>query len=95
MNNRQRANRIASISILVIILAILLIVTFPLIFMSTLLITGAMCGLYFLFKIIRNTVQDYLDEAELNRRYMNNAYKEAKDEMDKKPKIAPNNSASK
>ena len=87
--NRKRANRIASISILVIILVIVLVLTFPLIFMSTLLITGAMCGLYFLFKVIRNTVQDYLEETELNRRYMNNAYKEAKDKIGKKPKIAP------
>jgi hypothetical protein len=87
--NRKRANRIASGVIATILLSIALIVTFPLIFMSTLLITGALCGLYFLFKIIRNTVQDHLDEAELNRRYMNNAYKEAKDKMGKKPKIAP------
>jgi ADP-ribosylglycohydrolase len=58
-------------------------------FMSTLLITGAICGLYFLFQIIRNTVQDYLEEAELNRQYMNRAYREAKDATAKKHKIAP------
>ena len=89
MNNRKRANRIAAISILVIILVIALIITFPFIFMSTLLITGAMCGLYFLFKMIRNTVQDYLEEAELNRQYMNRTYREAKDKMGKKPKMTP------
>jgi len=89
MNNRKRANRIASGAIATILLSIVLVAMFPYIFMSTLLIGGAMIGLYYMFKIIRNTVQDHLDEAELNRQYMNRAYKEAKDKMGKKPKIAP------
>ena len=91
MNNRKRANGIAGGVILIIVGIILLMVTFPAVLMSILIIAAATSGLYFLFKTISNIVKDHLDEAELNRQYMNRAYREAKDATAKKPKIEPKN----
>ena len=69
MNNRQRANRIASGAIAIILLSIVLVATFPYIFMSTLLIGGAIIGLYYMFKIIRDLTEDTLDDYDKNAKW--------------------------
>ena len=69
MNNRKRANRIASGAIAIILLSIVLVATFPYIFMSTLLIGGAIIGLYYMFKIIRDLTEDTLDDYDKNAKW--------------------------
>ena len=69
MNNRKRANRIASGAIATILLSIVLVATFPYIFMSTLLIGGAIIGLYYMFKIIRDLTEDTLDDYDKNAKW--------------------------
>ena len=69
MNNRKRANRIASGAIATILLSIVLVATFPYIFMSTLLIGGAIIGLYYMFKIIRDLTEDTLDDHDKNAKW--------------------------
>ena len=69
MNNRKRANRIASGAIATILLSIALVATFPYIFMSTLLIGGAIIGLYYMFKIIRDLTEDTLDDYDKNAKW--------------------------
>lgn len=69
MNNRQRANGI-TLGILAILLGvIILIATFPFIFMNILFISVVISALYFLFKVIRNVVEDHLDEEDKNNKW--------------------------
>jgi hypothetical protein len=63
-NNRKRANRIAAGVIAVLLISVAFIITFPSIFIGTILVIGAAFGLYFLFKTVRNLTEESLDEQD-------------------------------
>ena len=69
MNNKQRANGITGGIISIILGIILLAVTFPYIFLASTLIVAATGVSYLLFKVIRNAVEDYLDEEDKNEKW--------------------------
>ena len=69
MNNRQRANGITGGIISIILGIIIFVITFPRIFLSLAIIAGASTALYLLFKAIRNAVEDYLDEEDINAKW--------------------------
>jgi hypothetical protein len=69
MNNRQRANGITGGIISIILGIIIFVITFPSIFLGSALIVAAAGGLYLLFKVIRNVVEDHLDEEDANERW--------------------------
>jgi hypothetical protein len=64
MNNRQRANRIAAGVIAALLISVAFIITFPSIFMGTMLVAGAAFGLYFLFKTVRGVAEESLNEQD-------------------------------
>jgi hypothetical protein len=64
MNNRQRANGITGGIISIILGIIIFVITFPSIFLGTILIVAATGSLYLLFKVIRNAVEENLDEQD-------------------------------
>ena len=64
MNNRQRANGITGGIISIILGVIIFVITFPSIFLGTILIVVATGSLYLLFKVIRNAVEENLDEQD-------------------------------
>ena len=72
MNNRQRANGITGGIISIILGIIIFVITFPSIFLGTILIVGATGSLYLLFKVIRNAVEDHLDEEDANNKWKQN-----------------------
>jgi hypothetical protein len=69
MNNRQRANGITGAIISMILGIIIFVITFPSIFLGGALIVAAAGGLYLLFKVIRNAVEDHLDEEDANDKW--------------------------
>ena len=69
MNNRQRANGITGGIISIILGIIIFVITFPSIFLGSALIVAAAGGLYLLFKVIRNVVEDHLDEEDANEKW--------------------------
>jgi hypothetical protein len=69
MNNRKRANGITGGIISIILGIIIFVITFPSIFLGGALIVTATGGLYLLFKLIRNIVEDYLDEEDINEKW--------------------------
>ena len=69
MNNRQRANGITGGIISIILGIIIFVITFPRIFLSLAIIAGASTALYLIFKAIRNVVEDYLDEEDINAKW--------------------------
>jgi hypothetical protein len=69
MNNRQRANGITGGIISIILGIIIFVITFPSIFLGGALIVAAAGGLYLLFKVIRNAVEDHLDEEDANEKW--------------------------
>jgi hypothetical protein len=69
MNNRKRANGITGGIISIILGIIIFVITFPSIFLGGALIVTATGGLYLLFKLIRNIVEDYLDEEDKNEKW--------------------------
>jgi hypothetical protein len=72
MNNRQRANGITGGIISIILGIIIFVITFPSIFLGGALIVAAAGGLYLLFKVIRNAVEDHLDEEDANNKWKQN-----------------------
>jgi hypothetical protein len=64
MNNRQRANGITGGIISIILGIIIFVITFPSIFLGGVLIIAATGSLYLLFKVIRNAVEENLDEQD-------------------------------
>jgi hypothetical protein len=64
MNNRQRANGITGGIISIILGIIIFVITFPSIFLGGALIIAAAGSLYLLFKVIRNAVEENLDEQD-------------------------------
>jgi hypothetical protein len=70
MNNRKRANGIAGGIISIIVGLVLIIVAFPVHSILTILCLGAMFGLYKLFNLMRNTIEDHLDEKEINNKWI-------------------------
>jgi hypothetical protein len=64
MNNRQRANGITGAIISMILGIIIFVITFPSIFLGGVLIIAATGSLYLLFKVIRNAVEENLDEQD-------------------------------
>ena len=69
MNNRKRANGI-TLGILSILLgAIILIITFPKIILTSILIIGSLSALYYIGKALRNTIEDHLDEEDANNKW--------------------------
>jgi ABC-type bacteriocin/lantibiotic exporter with double-glycine peptidase domain len=64
MDNRKRANGITLGIFSILLGVIILIATFPFIFMNILFISVVISALYFLFKVIRNVVEDHLDEED-------------------------------
>ena len=69
MNNRKRANGITGGIISIILGIIIFVITFPSIFLGGAIIVAATGGLYLLFKLIRNIVEDYLDEEDKNEKW--------------------------
>ena len=69
MNTRQRANGITGGIISIILGIIIFVITFPRIFLSLAIIAGASTALYLIFKAIRNVVEDYLDEEDINAKW--------------------------
>lgn len=69
MNNRQRANGITGAIISIILGIVIFVITFPSIFLGGVLIIAATGSLYLLFKIIRNAVEDHLDEEDANNKW--------------------------
>ena len=69
MNNRQRANGITGGIISIILGIIIFVITFPSIFLGGAIIVAAAGGLYLLFKVIRNVVEDHLDEEDINAKW--------------------------
>ena len=69
MNNRQRANGITGGIISIILGIIIFVITFPSIFLGLTIIAGSLIALYLLFKAIRNVVEDYLDEEDINAKW--------------------------
>ena len=69
MNNRQRANGITGGIISIILGIIIFVITFPSIFLGLTIIAAASTALYLLFKAIRNVVEDYLDEEDINDKW--------------------------
>jgi hypothetical protein len=69
MNNRQRANGITAGILAILLGIVILIVTFPYIFVSIIVIASAAGALYFLFKTIRGMVEDHLDEEDKNKKW--------------------------
>jgi hypothetical protein len=69
MNNRKRANGI-TLGILSILLgAIILIITFPKIILTSILIIGSLSALYYIGKALRNTIEDHLNEEDANNKW--------------------------
>ena len=69
MNNRQRANGITGGIISIILGIVIFVITFPSIFLGLTIIAGSSIALYLLFKAIRNIVEDYLDEEDINAKW--------------------------
>ena len=69
MNNRKRANGITAGIISILLGIILLIITFPVYILGTILIVGASIALYSIFKMIRTTIEDHLDEQDINDKW--------------------------
>jgi hypothetical protein len=63
-NNRKRANRIAAGVIAVLLISVAFIITFPSIFMGTILVAGASFALYFLFMTVRGFAEESLNEQD-------------------------------
>ena len=69
MNNRERANGIAGGIVSIVVGLVLAIVAFPVHSLVTILCLGAMFGLYKLFHLMRDTIEDHLDEEEVNNKW--------------------------
>lgn len=69
MNNRERANGIAGGIVSIIVGLVLAIVAFPVYSLVIILIIGAIFGLYKVFHLMRNTIEDHLDEEDANNRW--------------------------
>lgn len=72
MNNRQRANGITGAIISMILGIVIFVITFPSIFLGGALIIAAAGSLYLLFKVIRNAVEDHLNEEDANEKWKQN-----------------------
>jgi len=67
--NRQRANKI-TMTIMSILMAIIVItLIFPVHSLGFILITGAIFGLYYVSKRLRNLIEDTLDEYDENNKW--------------------------
>ena len=69
MSNRKRANKI-TMTIMSILMAIIIItLIFPVHSLGIILIIGAILGLYFVSKKLRNLIEDTLDEYDENNKW--------------------------
>ena len=69
MNNRERANGIAGGIVSIIVGLVLAIVAFPVYSLVTILCLGTIFGLYKAFHLMRDTIEDHLDEEDANNRW--------------------------
>jgi uncharacterized membrane protein HdeD (DUF308 family) len=67
--NRQRANGIAGGIISIILGLVLIIMAFPIQSILIILSIGAVFGLYKVFQMMRNTIEDSLDEQDANNKW--------------------------
>jgi len=69
MNNRKRANKI-TVSIMGILIVILIFIfIFPAYVIGMMLIIGAILGLYYMSKTLRNLIEETLDENDKNAKW--------------------------
>jgi uncharacterized membrane protein len=69
MNNRKRANKI-TLTIMGILIAILIFIfIFPAYVIGMMLIIGAILGLYYMSKTLRNLIEETLDENDKNAKW--------------------------
>jgi hypothetical protein len=69
MNNRKRANKI-TLTIMGILIAILIFIfIFPAYVIGMMLIIGAILGLYYMSKTLRNLIEETLDENNKNAKW--------------------------
>ena len=69
MNNRKRANKI-TLTIMGILIAILIFIfIFPAYVIGMMLILGAILGLYYMSKTLRNLIEETLDENDKNAKW--------------------------
>ena len=69
MNNRQRANKITMIIMSILMAIITITLIFPVHSLGLILITGAIVGLYYMSKKLRNLIEDTLDEYDENNKW--------------------------
>ena len=72
MSNRKKANQITALIMLAVAGLIALLVAFPVQFMLFLLGIILTLGLYSVTKIIRNEIEDNLDEKDMEAKYSKN-----------------------
>ena len=69
MNNRKKANQI-TLGILAIIIGIILMtLAFPKTMLTSILSIVLLLAMYIVTKVIRNTVEDHLDEEDKNNKW--------------------------
>lgn len=69
MNNRQRANKITMIIMSILMAIITITLIFPVHSLGLILIIGAILGLYYLSKAIRDMIESHLDEEDKNNKW--------------------------
>ncbi len=69
MNNRQRANKITMIIMSILMAIITITLIFPVHSLGFILIIGAILGLYYMSKNLRNFIEDILDENDKNNKW--------------------------
>ena len=69
MNNRQRANKITMIIMSILMAIITITLIFPVHSLGLILIIGAILGLYYMSKKLRNFIEDILDENDKNNKW--------------------------
>jgi uncharacterized membrane protein len=69
MNNRKRANKITLIIMGILIAILIFIFIFPAYVIGMMLIVGAILGLYYMSKTLRNLIEETLDENDKNAKW--------------------------
>ena len=69
MDNRKRANGITLGIFSILLGVIILVITFPKIILTSILVIGTLSALHYIGKALRNTIEDHLDEEDANEKW--------------------------
>jgi uncharacterized membrane protein len=69
MNNRKRANKITMTIMSIVIAILIFIFIFPAYVIGIMLVVGAILGLYYMSKTLRNLIEETLDENDKNAKW--------------------------